>query len=290
MSNIEVAGLNYYPIKSCGAVAAEEVSFSEFGIEHDREWMLVGSKGQFLSQRTHPKLALVQTRIEDNHLKAVAPDMGELIISLEEDPEAEIVAVDLWKKPGSGTLVSPEANSYFTDYLGKDARLLRIKQSRDIKPECRVEGASERTAFADGFPILLASTSSLDALNAHLDQPITVDRFRPNIVIEGAQAYDEDYWREVRIGNLRAFVVRACDRCPMPNIDQQIGELPKERPVTEALRVTRQGIDKLNGETGEFFGQNMTHVFEPGLTIKVGDTVSVMERAEERNIDMSVIT
>lgn len=281
--NIEVTGLSYYPIKSCGAIESDEVAFSEFGIEYDREWMLVGSKGQFLSQRNHPELALVQTRFEDGSLIAAAPGMGELAVALERDPDAEIVPVNLWRRPGTGTNQGADANGYFSEYLGRDARLLRVKQPRLIKPECRVDGASERTGFADGFPILLASSNSLAELNGSLDQPITIDRFRPNIVVEGAPAYDEDYWREVRIGGLRAFVVRACARCPVPNVDQQIGELPKVRPVTEVLRATRQGIDPVDGEKGEFFGQNIVHAFEPGTTIRIGDTVSVVERADERN-------
>ena len=283
MSNIEVTSLSYYPIKSCGAVEADEVTFSEFGIELDREWMLVGSRGQFLSQRTHPELALVQTSIEDGALVASAPGMGKLAVALERDPDAEVVPINLWKRPGTGANQGPDANEYFSEYLGKDARLLRVAQPRPIKPECRIDGASERTAFADGFPMLLALANSLAELNSRLDQPIAIDRFRPNIVVEGAPAYDEDYWRAVRIGNLRAFVVRACARCPVPNIDQQLGTLPKVRPVTEALRASRQGIDPVGGEKGEFFGQNLVHVFEPGVTVRIGDIVSVTERADERN-------
>jgi uncharacterized protein len=283
MSDIEVVGLNYYPIKSCGAVEVDEVTFSELGIEHDREWMLVGSKGQFLSQRTHPELAVVQTSIEGGSLITAAPGMGKLALSLECDPDAEIVPVNLWKKPGAGYNEGEEANGYFSDYLGKDARLLRVQQSRAIKPECVVEGASARTGFADGFPILLASADSLNTLNGQLGRPVTIDRFRPNIIVEGAPAYDEDFWREVQVGGLRAFIVRACARCPIPNIDQKVGELSKERPVTAALRATRLGIDPVGGEKGEFFGQNLVHVFEPGTTVRLGDTLTIIDRSEQRN-------
>lgn len=286
MAEIEVVGLNYYPIKSCGGVEASQVVFNEFGIEYDREWMLVGSKGQFLSQRVHPELALVQTRIEDGHLIANAPRVGELALSLVRDPDADIIPVNLWNKPGSGTHI-PEASHYFSDYLSKDVRLLRVAQPRIIKPECHVDGASQRTGFADGFPMLLTATDSLRALNKHLTQPITIDRFRSNIVVEGAPAYDEDYWREIRIGHLRAYVVQACARCPIPNISQDDGKLYKERPVTDALRETRQGIDRVSDKPGEFFGQNVTHVFEPGMTVSVGDMVSVIERDSERNIELA---
>lgn len=283
MSGIEVAELSYYPIKSCAANNASVVALSEFGIKYDREWMIVGSNGQFLSQRNHPELALVQTRVTDDSLIVTAPNMGELVVALEKDPDAEIVPVNLWKKPGTGANEGADAGEYFSEYLNRDARLLRIQQPRFVKPECRVGGASDRTGFADGFPILLASVDSLAELNSHLDQVVTVDRFRPNVVVEGAPAYDEDFWREVRIGDLRAFIVRACARCPVPNVDQKVGELPKLRPVTEALRQTRRGTDRVGGERGEFFGQNIVHVFEPGTVLKIHDPVSVVKRAEERN-------
>jgi len=284
MSNaIEVAGLNYYPIKSCGATQAQEVTFSELGIEHDREWMLVGKNGQPLTQRVHPELALVQPTLVGELLEVSAPQMGGIALSLERDPNAEIVPVTLWGKPGTGADQGAEANAWFSDYLGKDARLLRIDQPRWVKPECRVDGASDRTGFADGFPILLASTDSLGELNAHLGEPVKIDRFRPNIVVEGAPAYDEDYWREVRIGNLCGYVVRACARCPIPNIDQSVGVLRKERPLTDVLRKTRRGTDPIGGERGEFFGQNVVHVFESGTTVRLHDQVEVVERADTRN-------
>lgn len=283
MSDIQVSGLSYYPIKSCGAVEAGEVTFSEFGIEHDREWMLVNARGNFKSQRNHPELSLVQTKIEGGSLLVIAPHMGELAISMEHDPDAEQVPVIVWKKPGTGRVADAETNDYFSEYLGRDARLLRVDQPREVKPECRVAGATARMGFADGFPLLLSSKDSLAELNEHLENPIPMNRFRPNIVVEGAPAYDEDYWREVRIGQLRAFVVRACDRCPVPNVPQDEGVLPKEKPVSEALKATRHGIDPVNGTQGDFFAQNLVHVYEPGTVVRVGDVVEVEERSKTRN-------
>jgi uncharacterized protein YcbX len=284
MSEVRVQGLNYYPIKSCGGIEADTITFTELGIEHDREFMLVGPKGQFISQRTHPKLATVETRIEDGVLFTRAAGMSELATPLSPDPDAEVIPIDLFKKPGSGTNVGLDAQAYFSEYLGKDARLIQLQDPRTIKPECHVDGAATTTGFADGFPILLASSSSLEELNSHLERPIKMSNFRPNITVEGGEPYDEDYWREVKIGKLNAFAVRACARCPMPNIDQQVGILTRQRPVTEALRQTRYGIDPVNDSTGEFFGQNLAHVFEPGTTVSVGDQVTIVERAQDRNV------
>ncbi len=289
---IEVSGLYTYPIKGCAANPLQEAELTDRGIAYDREWMLVGSNNQFLSQRTHPELALVRADVADDSLKVHVPDMHELAIPLNgpQLPTQEEVPVTVFKKPGSGMDQGAEAADYFSDYLQRPARLLRVKQPRAIKPECRIAGVSERISFVDGFPILLTSQSSLSELNAHLREPIPIDRFRPNIVVtgEGLPAYDEDYWRQLRIGQLQAYVVRACARCPVPNVDQKIGVLPKERLVTEALRKSRRGVDSVDGSKSEFFGQNLTHVFEEGITIRIGDSVSVLERAAEPNVQIIV--
>lgn len=291
MANIEVSGLHYYPIKSCAGVDAREVYVTEYGFEHDREFMLVDARGQFISQRTHPELALVQPRIEEDRLVIKAPEVGEIALALACQDGLER-SVTLWKRPGTGTDQGPAASEYFSDLLNEEAHLLRVAQPRAIKPECRVPGASERTAFADGFPMLLGNTASLEALNAHIATPVPMNRFRTNIDIKGALPYDEDFWRELRVGRLQTFVVRACARCPIPNIDQQTGILPQtsDRPVTKALHETRYGIDPINGSGGDFFGQNLTHTLESGVDIhiKVGDTVTIVQRAAERNVQLKV--
>lgn len=284
MSETTVASLSYYPIKSCAPIRAESVEITSLGLKYDREWMLIGARGQFLSQRTMPELALVETAMDDEHLHIITPGFGTLKIDLAADPTSEEIAVDLFKKPGSGTNVGTDAEDYFTEYLRKSARLIRVSKARTVKPECQIEGASTQTGFADGFPILLCSNSSLADMNLNLEASISMDRFRPNIVVDGAEPYEEDYWRKVQIANLSCYVVRACARCPIPEIDQQKGILPMERLVTEALRKSRSGVDPINDSGGVFFGQNLVHVFRPGTVIRTGDVVDVIETSSTRNI------
>lgn len=285
MSEIKVSKVKVFPIKSCGPAELESAEVGELGLRYDREWMLIGDKGQFISQRTHAKLALVATALHADTLTVCAPGQEILEIGTEIDTDAPEVTIDLFKKTGTGLLVGREANEYFSEYLQKSVRLVRIQTPRTIKPECHVDGAVTQTGFADGFPVLLASESSMTDLNTHLADPVTIDRFRANIVVEGAPAWDEDYWREIRIGDsMSAFVVRACARCPMPNIDQSVGELPKDRPVTRALREYRGGVDPINDSKGEFFGQNLAHIFAPGQYIAPGDSVEILHRSNERNI------
>lgn len=287
MPEIKVSQINVYPIKSCSPIEGDSAAVDRLGLEHDRAFMLIGNRGQMITQRTHPQLALVRTAISEmgNVVNVTAPGYETQPVSTELDMDAEEIDIDLFKKTGTG-VVDADGSAYFSEYLGKDARLVRIKQPRTTKPECHVDGAVTQTGFADGFPILLTSEASLEELNGQLEDPISIDRFRANIVIEGSPAYDEDYWREIRIGALRAYVVRACARCPMPNVDQSVGKLPKERTVTAALREHRGGIDPVNESKGEFFGQNLAHVFKPGQKISVGDSVEVVDRSSERNVQI----
>lgn len=287
MSEIHVSELSIYPIKSCGPISADSFEINETGLQFDREWVLTRENGTFISQRTNPELALVGTRLTENKLVISAPIVGSFAVPLVRQSTDEI-EIDIFKKPGTGTDEGDVAANYFSDYLGKAVRLYRLQKPRQTKPECRIEGASSVVSFADGFQMLLTSNKSLEELNKYSSEYLTMSRFRPNIVVDGTdlEPYAEDHWRQVKIGtNAGIHIVRACARCPMPNIDQTVGVLPKphERTATEALKLSRSGFDPLNGKAEVFFGQNLSHNFQPGSVIKVGDSVSVIDKATERN-------
>ena len=286
MSNPEVSELSFYPIKGAAATHVDEVTFTELGIQYDREWIVCDPDGGFMSQRKEPQLAVVKPTIIDGTLVVNAPSMETLAVDLETKGKEK--PISFFKKAGTGQFQGSEAAAWFSEYLGKDAELFRVAQSRTVKQECQVDGATTQVGFADGFPLLVVSEASLAELNTHMSDPIPIDRFRGNIVVSGEEldAYDEDYWREVRIGNLTVFIVRACARCPVPNTDQSTGER-SELVVTKALKETRRGIDPLNGKRGDFFGQNGVHKFEPGTTIAVGDEVTIVKRDETRNVDLA---
>jgi uncharacterized protein len=291
MPETQVTALNYYPIKSCAATIVEEMAFTERGPQFDREWMLVNEHGKFITQRNRPEMALIQPTVDPTGrgiLTVDAPDMETLQVLPDEAGHEQ--PVEFWKKAGTGVTQGEKASEWFSTFLGRKVELLRVKEPRPVKPECRIDGAAQAIGFADGFPMLLASEGSLNKLNHHLDNPIPMNRFRPNIVVgtktpNKLRPYDEDYWRELAIGDLTAFVVRACERCPIPETNQLTGErLAPKGEVTAALEDTRHGVDPVSNTAGNFFGQNLVHVFEPGVTIKLGDTVRVESRAAERNI------
>lgn len=283
MTSPEVTGLSFYPIKGAAGTYVEEANLSERGLQYDREWVVCSPDGSFMSQRKEPELAVVEPTIAHEQLLVNAPGMETLAVDLE--AEGEERTVDFFKKAGTGITQGAEAAGWFSEYLGKDAELLRVAQPRPVKEACRVAGATTEVGFADAFPLLVVSEPSLTELNTHLEQPVPINRFRGNIVVSGEELdpYDEDYWREIKVGDLTMFVVRACARCPVPNTDQSTG-VRSGRPVSTALKQTRHGVDPVNGKPGDFFGQNAVHVFEPGTTIKVGDAVEIVERASTRNI------
>lgn len=293
MSELYVSQLTTYPIKSCGGIDMPSAEVGPQGLEYDRQWMVTRANGTFLTQRTFPKLALVETDITDDDMLVVsAPNHGTIEIPLDATDMADNreLEVDVFKKPGKGREQGPEAAAFFSEYLGINALLLRVSHERHVKAEKRVSGYSEQLGFADGAPLLLASQVSLRALQQASEGPIEMNRFRPNVVVDShdqdTDAYDEDYWREIRIGELGAYVAWACARCPMPNIDQSVGDLPKPagRYVTRVLQASRSGIDPSDGKEEVYFAQNIVPRTDGGaIRVNVGDALTVVSRAAERN-------
>lgn len=287
--SIEVTALNYYPIKSCAGTAANELEVTETGFRYDRDWMVIDRNDAFMSQRKNPEMALIKPYIDGDNLHVKAPSMEELTVPIEvESGEVELCTVH--KKNVFAQPVSSEANEWFSEYFKMaGARLVHVRSDfpRPITDRYRKPKATNKVGFADSFAFLLTSEVSLASLNLHLDEAIPMNRFRPNIVVNGPglEPYDEDFWREVKIGGMRAFVVRACARCAVPDTEQTTGQRP-DRPVTAALKESRHGFDSTDPDLpqGNFFGQNLNHILEPGLTIKVNDAVTVLRRSGERNI------
>lgn len=286
--SVEVSGINYYPIKSCAGTEANELEVTNTGFMHDRGWMVAGVDGVFMSQRKNPEMALISPVVVGDTLEVSAPAMDKLVLPIKSKTWGmEVVTVH--KKPVSAESAGHEAASWFSEYLRADVHLVRANQDlpRFITDRYRQDGSANRVAFADSFAFLLTNEASLDELNTGLEVPVPMNRFRPNIVVRGAELgpFEEDYWREIRIGSMRAFVVRACARCAVPDTDQATGLRPN-RPVTAALSATRHGVDMTDPEEmpkGNFFGQNLNHAYEAGQTIKVGDEVVVLDRSEKPN-------
>jgi uncharacterized protein YcbX len=262
---IDVSGLFVYPIKSCSGTALDEATVTKTGFALDRLWMVIGDDGSFLSQRTHPKMAQIRVHIGTDRLRVEGPQLPSLELPFDRRP-GPTVRVRVWKDDCAAVDEGREAAEFFSSHLGCPARLVRLadQDARPISTSAAQPG--DRVAFADGYPFLLISQGSLDGLNRRLSLPVSMDRFRPNIVVDGCPPHAEDNWHHVRIGEVDFRFVKPCSRCVITTTDQETGERGSEPLRT--LATYRE-------EDGEIlFGQNLIHVGHG--TIRVGDRVVVL--------------
>ncbi len=262
---ITVTSLHYYPVKSLGGHTVAARRIVRTGFLHDREYMLVDTDGNFLTQREFPRLALVTPVLNGDKMTLSAPSMGP--IDLITSAEGERYAVTIWRDVVEAIDMGDLAANWFSAFLQRDVRLVRkVPDSIRQCDQRYVRDEADETAFADGYPFLLTAEESLQALNDRLDFPILMNRFRPNIVISGAGAFTEDNWSQIRIGNILFDVVKPCARCKITTIDQATGVAGQE-PL-KALALFRNFGGKV------LFGQNIVHRGE-GL-IHIGDNVAVI--------------
>jgi uncharacterized protein YcbX len=225
-----------YPIKSCGGIAVREATLLESGLSsqgvHDREWMLVTESGQFLSQRDNPRMALIRPLPEGGNLRVRAPEMGDLLLPLAWDAmqDAPVRTVQIWDDSVRALDCGDVAADWFAQAIGTRERIRLVRFHHDVVRPTSAKwtgGVPSQTRFADGYPLLLIGQASLDDLNTRLRAagraPLPMDRFRPNLVIDGLQAFEEDYLGSLSTGAAEIRPVKPCARCPIPAIDQATG-------------------------------------------------------------------
>jgi uncharacterized protein YcbX len=212
--------------------------------------MLVDREGRFLTQRELPRMALISPRLQTQGMVLQAPGIDDL--SVRQPPEeAERVEVAVWSDRCSVQRADPLADAWLSDYLGLFCRLVYMPDESVRPVDPRYAKPQDRTAFSDGFPLLLISQASLDDLNSRLSEPLPMLRFRPNLVVEGCDPYAEDGWRNIRIGELTLRVVKPCSRCKVTTVDPYTGESGSE-PLKTLADYRRRG-NKV------YFGQNLIH-------------------------------
>ena len=262
-----LSGVYVYPIKSCGGISLASVDLGATGLVHDRRWMLVDEGGGFMSQRRHPRMALISPHLAPDRLVVRAPGMPDLEVPLGGKRE-ERIDVEVWGDAQRAEPVGGYADRWFRRFLGASCRLVR-KPEDDVRPVDSAHARSgDQTSFADAFPLLLISEASLEDLNGRLKNPVPMNRFRPNLVVRGCGPYAEDGWEEIRAGGAVFRVAEACPRCAITTVDQESGERGKEPLRTLAT------YRKAQGEV--WFGRNLIHTSQG--TVRVGDPVEVTLR------------
>jgi uncharacterized protein len=260
--SLRLTGLNIYPIKSAQGIALDESEVDEFGLSYDRRWMVTDRWGAFLSQRSHPQLALVRPSIQGDTLRVDAPGMPPLELPLEPS-ETVTTSITVWNDTCPATWVGEPAARWFSDFLETDCNLVYMA-NRHVRPaDTTFAPAGTRVSFADGFPFLLISEESLADLNRRLAEPLPMNRFRPNLVVAGGEPYAEDGWKRLEIGGIRLRVVKPCGRCVVTTTNQDTGERGQEPLRTLATYRRRDGL--------VIFGQNAVH--EGNGRLCIGDAV-----------------
>jgi uncharacterized protein len=260
--NVELSGLYVYPIKSCAGISLVSSELCATGLRHDRRWMLVDEAGGFMSQRAHPRMALISTHLSEEHLIAAAPGMPDLRMPLRQANE-NLIDVSVWGDENLGDLVGEEADRWFGEFLRFRCRLVRKPDDNPRLVDSRYARSGDQVGFADGFAFLLISEASLEDLNGRLENPLPMNRFRPNFVVKGCKPYAEDGWCRLRIGDVSFRVAEACPRCAITTTDQETGKRGKEPLRTLAT------YRKSDGEV--FFGRNLIH--DALGTVRVGDPI-----------------
>lgn len=284
---LTICSLHSYPIKSCAGIAHEQALIHSGGLERDRHWVIVDAQGVFMTQREMPRMVLIQPILSDDGLTLRAPGVSDFFLASPQGAayaEARPIPVTIWGTPTLGADEGDAVAGWLNAFLGVPCRLLRqhpqaervaslshVQTWREHHPDEPIPERHE-FAFADGFPFLVTNHASLQELNHHLDAKglsgVDMIRFRPNIVLDGLEAYDEDYLAGFRTSACTFAFVKACARCPIPNVDPVTGLTAPEPGLTLAEhRLKEQGV---------LFGVNAV-VSTPaaGTQLRVGDAIEL---------------
>ncbi len=264
--SILLSSLFYYPIKACRGHEVRAWKVERMGLEHDRRMMVVTPDGEFLTQREHAKLALVTPQLNDGVLTLNAPNFDSLQLAVRES--GAVQPVNIWKSKGVHAVdQGADSAQWFSDWLGVEVRLVHIAEGYQRKVNAKYAiNSDDHTGFADGYPILLVSAESLADLNSRLESPVPMNRFRPNIVVQGCDAFAEDTWNEIQIGGVKLAIVKPCPRCEVTTIDKETLERKKE-PLKTLGKYRKHAL-------GAIFGQNVIPLnsgrLEVGMNVRIG--------------------
>lgn len=269
-----ISELAVHPLKSARRVLVPALALDALGPVFDRRWMLVDEDGRFVTQRTHPRLCLLSALPEPGGLRLSAKGRPDLVVPI---PAAgESLSVTVWEDVVAARVTSPEADNWCSLFLDIPVRLVFMPDDGQRGVDSRYAGQGHRTAFSDGFPLLLVTQSSLDQLNRLLAEEgapaVDWGRFRPNVVVAGNDIppHAEDGWQRLRIGEVELALVKPCSRCVIPSID----------PVTAVkdgriLTILRRYRSRDDGRI--YLGQNVVVTRAPvGSCLKLGDKVQLL--------------
>jgi len=268
LSTASLAQINIYPIKSSAGIQLSSSWVDAFGLSFDRRFVLTDDNGQFITARTDHKLCLIQASLTPTGLKLSAPNMPVLSIDYQTFSRS-YQEVIVWKDTINAQHCQATYDMWFSDYLDKSCQLLYFGS----ESERFVKNSANQVAFADGYPLMLLSENSLVELNANANQieDFSMARFRPNLVVSGCDAFEEDSWAGIKIGEIEFEITKPCTRCIFTTVDPLTG---KKHPQIEPLTTLSSFRKIAKGDV--LFGQNLVPLNQG--QIKVNDPVIILKK------------
>jgi uncharacterized protein len=264
---VQVSELHIYPIKSCRGIAVPSAEVEARGLACDRRYMLVDAKGRFLTQREHPRMALIDVQPAAGGWRVAAPDRPPLHVPVRPAGGREC-EVNVWRDTVQATLAPEDLNFWFSEFMGFACGLVYMDEHQHRPVTHASAEFDDEVGFADSAPLLLISAGSLADLNGRLAKPVTMRHFRPNIVVDGAAPFAEDAWRTIGIGGAEFAVAWPCSRCVLTTIDPATGEKDARGEPLETLKSYRRVGARV------MFGQNL--IPRSFGAVRLGDAVHVL--------------
>ncbi|MEQ8364675.1 MAG: MOSC domain-containing protein [Cyclobacteriaceae bacterium] len=253
-----------YPVKSLGGIRLQKAKVLSKGLEYDRRYMLVDENNRFITQRVLPQLAFFKLSRGENSFTVAH---GNDTIELPAQPEwnDKPTTVTIWDDVVQAAELGEKFNQWFSKRTGIKCKLIFFPEENDRLVDKNFALNNEQVSFADGYPFLIIGQSSLDELNTKLEEPVPMNRFRPNFVFEGGKPFEEDNWRDIKIGRNGFVGLKLCARCVLTTVNQETGEVGKE-PLATLSKFRKVG-SKVN------FGQNL--VAHDHLEVNEGDEIQI---------------
>ena len=262
---MQLSGIYFYPAKSLAGCSARDIEVDRFGLCGDRRWLVTNPAGRFLTQREHPRMALIRATPGRDSLELSARE--DLIVVPVPGSGSRERLVQVWEDHARARDAGDEPARWLSEQLNTPCRLFYMPEDSVRLVDGLYAQTGETVSFADGFPILLVSQASLDDLNSKLTTPVPMNRFRPNLVINGSAPFAEDTWQRIRIGDMTFDVTKPCSRCVMPSIVQETAE--RDPDINRVLA----GYRRFDGQI--YFGQNL--LYQGGGRLSLGASVEVLE-------------
>lgn len=275
MIDLTISEINIYPIKSLGGISLQKSVIEARGLQHDRRWMLVDEKGKFFTQREFPVMATLKTELETDSLKVTAKNGNSVLIPFSENKNGEEKNVSVWESRVKARVAESSINEWFSEVLQTNCQLVQMNENskRIVSPFYAVRKYQDEVSFADAYPLLLIGENSLKDLNTKLENPIPMNRFRPSLVVKNSEAFAEDNWKKIKIGENIYHIVKSCARCVITTINQETGISDGKEPL-KTLAAYRQF--KHEGKSKINFGQYLIPE-NTGAEINLGDKVKIVE-------------